>query len=236
MCCSAAGAGLQVFQWHDYGCELPAGAVTLARSERAPQQAVPRRGRGLGGAVPHRGRRRDDGGGRAPPPRSRVPAEQSHPSWSPAPGLRGRVRRDRARAHEPLPDGRAQPRRWPGACRRVAQSVRGSCVNERGSLGCVERAGAPAGSRGRRRLPKSRAAAPRSSPDPARPPSALASHEPVRERAAGRPPVWRSRGSARDGRSRGGGRRAPGTRPLAAGAGPPKPRRCASRRRRTSTP
>jgi hypothetical protein len=28
-----------VFQWHDYGCELPAGAVTLARSERAPQQA-----------------------------------------------------------------------------------------------------------------------------------------------------------------------------------------------------
>ncbi len=29
----------EVFQWHDYGCELPAGAVTLARSERAPQQA-----------------------------------------------------------------------------------------------------------------------------------------------------------------------------------------------------
>jgi GMP synthase-like glutamine amidotransferase len=29
----------EVFQWHDYGCELPSGAVTLARSERAPQQA-----------------------------------------------------------------------------------------------------------------------------------------------------------------------------------------------------
>ena len=29
----------EVFQWHDYGCELPPGAVALARSERAPQQA-----------------------------------------------------------------------------------------------------------------------------------------------------------------------------------------------------
>ena len=29
----------EVFQWHDYGCELPPGAVPLARSERAPQQA-----------------------------------------------------------------------------------------------------------------------------------------------------------------------------------------------------
>jgi GMP synthase-like glutamine amidotransferase len=29
----------EVFQWHDYGCELPEGAVPLARSERAPQQA-----------------------------------------------------------------------------------------------------------------------------------------------------------------------------------------------------
>ena len=29
----------EVFQWHDYGCELPADAVPLARSERAPQQA-----------------------------------------------------------------------------------------------------------------------------------------------------------------------------------------------------
>jgi GMP synthase (glutamine-hydrolysing) len=29
----------EVFQWHDYGCELPVGAVPLARSERAPQQA-----------------------------------------------------------------------------------------------------------------------------------------------------------------------------------------------------
>jgi GMP synthase (glutamine-hydrolysing) len=29
----------EVFQWHDYGCELPPGAVSLARSERAPQQA-----------------------------------------------------------------------------------------------------------------------------------------------------------------------------------------------------
>jgi GMP synthase-like glutamine amidotransferase len=29
----------EVFQWHDYGCELPDGAVPLARSERAPQQA-----------------------------------------------------------------------------------------------------------------------------------------------------------------------------------------------------
>ncbi len=31
--------GCEVFQWHDYGCELPEGAVPLARSERAPQQA-----------------------------------------------------------------------------------------------------------------------------------------------------------------------------------------------------
>ena len=29
----------EVFQWHDYGCELPPGALPLARSERAPQQA-----------------------------------------------------------------------------------------------------------------------------------------------------------------------------------------------------
>jgi GMP synthase (glutamine-hydrolysing) len=29
----------EVFQWHDYGCELPAGALPLARSESAPQQA-----------------------------------------------------------------------------------------------------------------------------------------------------------------------------------------------------
>jgi GMP synthase (glutamine-hydrolysing) len=29
----------EVFQWHDYGCELPPGAVLLARSSRAPQQA-----------------------------------------------------------------------------------------------------------------------------------------------------------------------------------------------------
>ena len=29
----------EVFQWHDYGCELPEGAVRLAHSERAPQQA-----------------------------------------------------------------------------------------------------------------------------------------------------------------------------------------------------
>jgi GMP synthase-like glutamine amidotransferase len=29
----------EVFQWHDYGCELPEGAVQLARSERAAQQA-----------------------------------------------------------------------------------------------------------------------------------------------------------------------------------------------------
>jgi GMP synthase (glutamine-hydrolysing) len=29
----------EVFQWHDYGCDLPEGAVSLARSERAPQQA-----------------------------------------------------------------------------------------------------------------------------------------------------------------------------------------------------
>jgi GMP synthase-like glutamine amidotransferase len=29
----------EVFQWHDYGCDLPAGAVALARSERAPHQA-----------------------------------------------------------------------------------------------------------------------------------------------------------------------------------------------------
>jgi GMP synthase-like glutamine amidotransferase len=29
----------EVFQWHDYGCELPPNAVPLARSERAPQQA-----------------------------------------------------------------------------------------------------------------------------------------------------------------------------------------------------
>ena len=29
----------EVFQWHDYGCELPDGAVQLARSPRAPQQA-----------------------------------------------------------------------------------------------------------------------------------------------------------------------------------------------------
>jgi GMP synthase (glutamine-hydrolysing) len=29
----------EVFQWHDYGCELPPGAIALARSERAPQQA-----------------------------------------------------------------------------------------------------------------------------------------------------------------------------------------------------
>jgi GMP synthase (glutamine-hydrolysing) len=29
----------EVFQWHDYGCELPPGALPLASSERAPQQA-----------------------------------------------------------------------------------------------------------------------------------------------------------------------------------------------------
>jgi GMP synthase (glutamine-hydrolysing) len=29
----------EVFQWHDYGCELPPGALPLARSEHAPQQA-----------------------------------------------------------------------------------------------------------------------------------------------------------------------------------------------------
>ena len=29
----------EVFQWHDYGCELPPGAIVLARSERAPLQA-----------------------------------------------------------------------------------------------------------------------------------------------------------------------------------------------------
>ena len=29
----------EVFQWHDYGCELPAGALPLASSARAPQQA-----------------------------------------------------------------------------------------------------------------------------------------------------------------------------------------------------
>jgi GMP synthase (glutamine-hydrolysing) len=29
----------EVFQWHDYGCELPPGALALASSERAPQQA-----------------------------------------------------------------------------------------------------------------------------------------------------------------------------------------------------
>ena len=29
----------EVFQWHDYGCELPERAVPLARSERSPQQA-----------------------------------------------------------------------------------------------------------------------------------------------------------------------------------------------------
>jgi GMP synthase (glutamine-hydrolysing) len=29
----------EVFQWHDYGCELPPEAVALARSPRAPQQA-----------------------------------------------------------------------------------------------------------------------------------------------------------------------------------------------------
>jgi len=29
----------EVFQWHDYGCELPPGALSLASSERAPQQA-----------------------------------------------------------------------------------------------------------------------------------------------------------------------------------------------------
>ncbi len=29
----------EVFQWHDYGCELPENAVPLARSEHAPQQA-----------------------------------------------------------------------------------------------------------------------------------------------------------------------------------------------------
>ena len=29
----------EVFQWHDYGCDLPAGALPLARSARAPQQA-----------------------------------------------------------------------------------------------------------------------------------------------------------------------------------------------------
>ena len=29
----------EVFQWHDYGCELPTGALSLASSARAPQQA-----------------------------------------------------------------------------------------------------------------------------------------------------------------------------------------------------
>jgi len=29
----------EVFQWHDYGCELPPGALPLASSARAPQQA-----------------------------------------------------------------------------------------------------------------------------------------------------------------------------------------------------
>jgi GMP synthase (glutamine-hydrolysing) len=33
------GPSCEVFQWHDYGCELPPGAVPLARSELAPQQA-----------------------------------------------------------------------------------------------------------------------------------------------------------------------------------------------------
>ena len=101
----------EVFQWHDYGCELPAGAVTLARSERAPQQAY-RVGDAVWAVQFHievdaetvaRWTR--------PPRRSRAPAGQSPPSWSTRAGLRGRVRRDRALPDEPLPDRRAQPSR-----------------------------------------------------------------------------------------------------------------------------
>ena len=105
----------EVFQWHDYGCELPPGAVPLARSERAPQQAY-RVGDAVwaiqfhievdAASVALDGRRARD--------RACARSRAGRPGRTRA-GLRARVRGDGALVHEPLPDRRPQPRGPPVA-------------------------------------------------------------------------------------------------------------------------
>ena len=94
----------EVFQWHDYGCELPEGAVPLARSRARAAAGVPHRRRRLGDPVPHRGRRRLgralDGRGARAGARARRRARRAR---RPRPRLRARVPGDGARADGPLP-------------------------------------------------------------------------------------------------------------------------------------
>ena len=105
----------EVFQWHDYGCELPQGAVALARSERAPQQAY-RIGDAVWAIQFHIEVDADtvERWTSSVPELVRARGAEPADAGGARPRLRGRVPRDRARAHGPLPHRRAQPRDPPG--------------------------------------------------------------------------------------------------------------------------